>query len=408
MGNIRKKRSLFGIELITGGVQGSYWMSACTMSCFTAIYLDYLGFSNARIGVTSSLIYLFTMVLQIVIANYSDAHFSVPIKYIITAMHVAAIIFAAVVNYLPMPVAVMMFVYSIAQAFSGAIDCFISAMIVQFNNLGLPIRYGWPRSFGSVFYALLAFFLGFAIEKYTAKLLMPLFILLTLLAIGIVLLVPVPKQYAAPDQLALFAGADKKKSVSYRDMLLGNKTLLLLLAALFLSAVGYAPSFMFSIRIFERVGGNSSNVGINSFFSAFMELPALVLSAKLLQKFNCRRLLVFSLFFHVLRLALMMLSGGAVPIYIISCFQGMNNGIYMVSAMNFANEIVGNGEMVRAQSAIAFSKTLGYVAGNALAGAILGWGGVQTMLGIGIGFCLLAAIVLLICVRANERVRSAV
>ena len=396
------KRTNFQIELTYGGVHASYWMSSCALTGFTAVYLDYIGFSNTQIGVTSSLVYLFSVTLQILVADFSDKHFSVPLKAIIACMYAAAVL-SAMFLWAPLPVAAMMLAFALAQAFLSSIDCFISASIMQFTNLGRPLTYGWPRSFGSVAYALLAFTLGILIEKHSPAFLIPLFMVLSVLGVVMILLIPRPEQYASPEALARYQNKENPVKISYREMLSGNPTLVLLLLAILLSSTGYSPSFMFAIRLFERMGGGAKNVGINSFFSASMELPALMLSLYLAKHFKIRTLVSASILFHFFRMLALVMIRTPVPAYVIACFQGLNNGIYLFATLEFANRIVRPGEQVRAQSLLAFSKTLGSVAGNAIAGRLIDAYGLDAMYLTGAGLCLLGGVLVLLCSRSYVR-----
>lgn len=403
MNSNRKTYSPLRIETNCAFIHGTYWMSYCTIGGFMAVYLAYKGLSDAQIGLTSSLVYLIGIFLQIVIANYSDAHFSVPIKRIVISMYLAAVVFAASVNYLPLPIAFMMIAFSLAQAFSHATDCFINAMIVQFNNLGLPVKYGWPRSFGSALYAVTALILGFVIEAFSPEIIMPLFILIAIPGILAVMLLPKPVQYAAPETLSAYSQKASAEKISFFRMLTGNPTLILLVGSLFIAAIGFSPANIFMIRIFEGIGGGSSNLGVNNFFSAAFQLPALCLSAVILKQFKCRNLVFTTIISHCIRLFLLLLCNSAFPIYLISALSGINEGIYVFSTLEFANSIVRENEKVRAQSVIAVSRTMGNVLGTSIAGVLIEASGVQLMLAFGGCMCFAAGIIMFFCIRADSK-----
>lgn len=391
------------LEVNCAFIHGTYWMSYCTIGGFMAVYLAYKGLTDSHIGLTSSLVYLIGIILQLTIANFSDSHFSVPIKYIITGMYVAAMIFAAMVNYVPMPVALMMIAFSLAQAISHATDCFINAMIVQFNNLGVSVKYGWPRSIGSALYALMALVMGIAIEKHSPAIIMPVFVLIAIPGILAVLFLPKPAQYAKPEMLETYSQKSKGEKVSIPGMLTGNPTFVLLLVGLFVAAVGFQPCNIFMIRIFERVGGGADNLGINNFFSSAFQLPVLCLSAVILKKVKCRNLVFTTIVIHCIRLFLLIFCNSVVPIYIISALSGINEGLYVFSTLEFANSVVRENEKVRAQSLIAVARTLGNVVGNSIAGVLIEGNGVQSMLGFGTCMCIVAGVIMFFCLRKDKK-----
>lgn len=383
------------LECKSAAVQGTYQLCNCAIGGFTAIYLAYNGFSNTQIGLTSSLVYLFSVTIQLLLADYSDAHVASPIKYIISGMYIAAIALAAAVNYIPMPIAAMMVVFALAQAFSSATDCFISAMMMQFTNLGIPVRYGWPRSVGSITYAILALVLGWIIEEHSPAIVMPLYVGLAAAGIIAVSFMPQPVRYSDPK----FRGAvfQEKKHISYRQMLSGNPTLILFIASICLCSAGSSPSYMFLIRVIERLGGNSSTLGLALFLQAVMELPSLCLSTYFVKKFDRRTVLMIAVGIRLVRLVGITFAPSLAVFFIITCIGGFGNGLFMFASVEFANSIVHDGERVRSQSLLAFSNTLGSVIGNGVAGLIIDALGLTFMLGSGSVLCLLGVVLMCIC-----------
>lgn len=393
-----KKLSPARIERICALMQGSYQLAFCALGSFTAIYLEFQGFSDTQIGLTSSLVYLMTVAIQLLLANYSDNHASIPLKYIITGMYALGISLAAAVNFLPLPVAAMMIVYALAQAFSNATDCFISAMIMQFDNAGIPVRYGWPRSVGSVTYAILALVVGWVLEDHSPAIIMPLYMGFAVLAALMVNLMPLP-----PRPLLNTNVKATLHKVSYRQMLTGNPTLLLFFLAMCVCSLGTSPSYMFLIRIVERLGGGSSTLGAALFLQACMELPSLCLSSFLVRKFSRRTLLTLVIGLKLFRIVGILLSPNLGVFFLVTAIGGFNNGISMFASVEFINSIVHDGERVRSQSLLSFTHTFGSVVGNAVSGVMIDAFGLSAMLGSGAILVGLSFGLMLICGRLHRR-----
>ena len=387
------------VERISALVQGSYQFAYCAMGSFTAIYLEFHGFSDTQIGLTSSMVSLLTVAIQLLLADYSDNHSGTPIKYIITAMYAAGILLAATVNFLPLPIAAMMIIYALAHAFSNATDCFISAMIMQFDNAGIPVRYGWPRSVGSITFAVLALVLGWVIEDHSPAIIMPLYMVLALFAMGMVNLMPKPPQ----SKMSQSARSGDGHKVSYLQMLKGNPTLLLFILAMCVCSLGNSPSYTFLIRIVERLGGNAGTLGLALFLQACMELPSLCLSSFWVRKFRRRTLLTMVLALRLLRIVGIFLAPNLPVFFLITCIGGFNNGIAMFASVEFINSIVHDGERVRSQSLLSFTNTFGSVVGTAISGVVIDMLGLNMMLGCGSLVVACSFVIMLLCGRMHRR-----
>lgn len=399
MTDTQTKRRALHIERISALVHGSNQLAFCAMGSFTAIYLGFLGFTDSEIGFTSSLVSLFAVAIQLLLADFSDKHSSLPLKYIVTGMYAAGIVLAAAVNFLPLPIAAMMLVYALAHAFSNAMDCFISAMIMQFANAGIPVRYGWPRSVGSVTFALLALGLGWVIEEQSPAILMPLYMILAVIAMTVVCFMPsAPK---SPEAAANRQSRENK--ISYPQMLKRNPTLLLFILAMCVCSLGNSPSYTFLIRIVERLGGNASTLGLALFLQACMELPSLCLSSFFVRKFRRRTLLTMVMALRLVRILGIMLAPNLTVFFLVTCVGGFNNGISMFASVEFINSIVSDGERVRSQSLLSFTNTFGSVVGTALAGVILDSLGLGIMLGSGCAIVACGMGLMLVCARLHRK-----
>jgi len=381
-------------------VHSTYWMQYCALSGFTAVYLAYEGFSDTQIGITNSIINFLAVFVQLFIADYSDKHFTFPIKKLIAIMYIITMGLSAAVNFIAIPIAMMMIVYAAASAFSISVDSFISAMNMQYTNLGKPLRYGWPRSVGSASYATMALILGILIRKYSPAFLLDLHLIIAAIAVLAVMFVPAPSKYASPEVYAANAGRrSSQENVSYIKMIRSNPIMVLLLISLLLYSTAISPTQNFLVRLFESLGGDTSQFGIASFCWSMCEIPTLLLSDWLFRKFNHRRMVVVTVIVTLIRMIILTFVKTSLPIYFVQALGGLNNGLFVASTMEFANMIVHNGERVRAQSLVGLSKTLGYIIGNAYGGRIMELFGFQRLSLIGSVLCAVATVIMIVCSR---------
>nr|MCR5271738.1 MFS transporter [Lachnospiraceae bacterium] len=271
---------------------------------------------------------------------------------------------------------------------------FLNAQLVQFNNVGIPARYGWPRGVGSISYAIAAYVFGIVIEKYTAKVLIPIFLVGAFVCMIAVLFMPNP--YKDIDPAKYGAGKNGDEQVSYAQMLKGNKLLVIYLICAVLLGAGQSAGFTFMIRVVENLGGGAAEYGISEFVRAGVEMPMLFASPILLKKFSAKTLVTVSFIFNGIKVWLAAIAPSLGFIYMMSVMNVLCSGIYVFASVMFVNSIVGPREKVRAQALVVLCQSIGSILGNSYAGVMLDVIGLRPMfLGAG-SFAVLAGIIMIL------------
>lgn len=398
------KKSARRIEMNYALVQGFYWSSACTLGGFAAVFLGSRGLSNAQTGLAVALISILTIVLQLLLSDFSDRHRELPLKRTISAIYTIVIALSAAMSFFSLSAALLIAVYVVASALSNSQSGLLNAQLMQYRNVGIPASYGWPRGIGSVFYAVSAYFYGLAVERYSAGVLLRLYIVFAVLAMVSVLTM------ADPDGLARSLGthsdeAARGRSVSYLHMLLHNPTLVLYLVVLIVSAVGQAAGNTFLIRVIEAAGGGTREFGLAIFIQAGVELPVMCAASRILSYFKAKHVLAFSFFCFCLRMLLLSQAASLPMIYAIASLNLVCFGLYGFATVFFVNSLVPDGQAVRAQSlaTLCYTGGIGGILGNVLAGNLLDRFGLRVPMLIGAGICLVAALLMLVCCRVHTK-----
>ena len=380
------------VERHYAAVQGTYWAANCSLRGLTAVFLSYHGLTDGQIGYTSSLIYFCTITLSLLLSAWADRHPLSPLKRTISALFLLALAAAGVLYLLPLPVLLMMVVYALDCCFHNCADSILNALMMQYVDNGIPARYGWPRGVGSITYAAMAWVLGILMERYTPDIILPVFLLMCGLSLVAILTLPDP----GPRKLR-----DKGRKVSYLEMLRSNPTLVLLLCACVLSGMGQCAGSTFLIRVVERLGGTSEELGLAMFIQAGVELPAMFASGWLLKRFSARGLLTLSFCAGGLKMLMLALVPSLPLLYGVMAFSVFCFGIFGFASVLFVNSIAGEQEKVRAQSLLSLCYTggAGGILGNLLAGALIGPLGGSNLLLVSAGLCACGAGVMLLCLR---------
>lgn len=403
----------FRIDANYAAVQGSYCAGMCSLNAFTAVYLLFKGFSNTQTGITVSLIALSAIFVQLFVSNFADSHTNIRLKKIVLILYLTTIAGCTTLWLLPLPVAFLIIAYCIAGASQRSIMGLLSAMMMQFANLGLRVNYGWPRGVCSILFAISAFVLGILIETYSPDIIMPITIGLVIFGIISVMVMPNPDQISrqypvqSTDQTEP-ANQERstheevqKRPTSYIEMIRGNPTLMLFIGASILLSLGQSTSMVFLIRIIEAVGGSTQDLGTAILIKAGIEFPMLFASAWVLKKFKVSNILVFSFFCYAIQQFGIVVAPSVGAIYGVMTISLFCMGIYAFASVIFINSIVRPSEMVRAQTLIVLCQTVGQIIGSSISGVFIDIFGLQALIMVGGIILLVASCLMLICRRQH-------
>ncbi len=395
------------INLTYAGMQGSYWASYCTISGYTLAYLSYLGMSDSQVGYTNSLAYLFSILLQLILSDFSDKHENAALKKIIALLMIAAIAISAALSLLPIPMGMVMIVYAVRSSCATSVSSLGNAMMMQLINIGLPVTYGWPRGVGSLTYSIMAVIIGLALEKYSAGILIPVFMILAAISALITMLMPTPQKILRDLNINPSASREKKGSEgnSYLGMIRNNRTLRLFLLTLIVSAIGHSIGVTFLMRVTDRLGASSFQFGVAQFMQAGIELPMMILSGHIMRRWRADQLAVLSFFAFGVKILLLTVAENMTVVYIAMLLSAFCYGLLGFTSVYFVNEITGPGEKTRAQSLVSLCYTggIGGIIGNSLGGVLVDTAGIKASLGISSAAAFGGAIIMVLCSRAYRQ-----
>lgn len=384
------------IELNYGAAQSSYWLSMGAFSGFMALYLGFRGYNDTQIGLIASLISVLTISFQLLISSFSDRRPDLPLKRTIALVYIVAILLAVGMLALPMELGILFIVYALGGGLLNTINGLLNALMMQYVNIGLPVRYGLPRGMASIAYAFFSLLLGLLIEAYSPSLLMPLFLVVA--ALGVMSVMLMPDVYTLSDQpVSAFTRERSLGHRSYRQLLKSSPIFSLFLIATVVIYMGAAGCLLFLVRVIEGAGGGSRELGIGMFIQAAVELPTMLLSARIFKRFKAQDLLSLSFFFYVVRALLLALSTSVGMVYAALSLNIFCYGIYCVGSVLFVNGLLGPGEKVRAQGLVALGSSLGGILSSLFSGMLLDSLGLKPMLMISTAVSVIGFLLMLRC-----------
>lgn len=272
----------------------------------------------------------------------------------------------------------------------------LNSICVFYNSRGIRINYGLARGMGSLAHSLTALLLGYLIALLGVDWMIV--VVLMLLAVHIVLTLRYPKAEKEASQnpsvksescsVAMFV----KRYRWYCLSLLG-----ILLMGMFLSM---AESYM--ITIMERLGGDSSHVGVALFIATIAEMPVLACIERIRRKLSDGSLLILAAVSFTLRSVLLLIAPGIPFIYAQQLLHMSSYAIMTPVQVYYATARVAPSDTVKGQAFITAAYALGCGFGNMAGGFFVENYGVGAMLWAGVAFTVLGTLVLAFTVRKKD------
>lgn len=308
MSNAEKRRcgagnSIFSsrTNLLLGLVQGFYWMASCIFVSFLVRLLHHFGYNDYISGLVLMISSVATIMVQPLLGNLADRISSV--KWLIVGAlcvaAAAAILLLVLSQYL---VWVFVLIFVIFATFRSQIYI-IDLWSLRVGQNDPKFRYGFTRSFGSVFYAVSAVFFGYAIDKASGAIIIPVFVGMIVLDVLVVLLVKEPDtqrsvQKRASDSVSL------QKAVG---ILMKNRPYVILLISYCLVEMSSVPLQNYLTRKFEGMGAGDFYVGLSFLIMGLLQIPTLLCMDRIHKRVTPARLMIISLTGIALRCSILAL-----------------------------------------------------------------------------------------------------
>ena len=357
-------------------MQAGFWSIYAAVCAYHVSLMMARGFTDAQTGIILGVRCFSGVVIQPMMGSFADRHPNIPLKRIVALCLLLSL--GAQVVYMIMPLQMLgtLLVYTVIGGLELSAYPFLDAMAVEYINAGVPLNYSLGRGIGSFFYACTCVFLGFQVTAFGAESSMMTHCVLLVLVLALILTFPTfrgssstTKQTAAP------SGA--------LELLRRNKKFTLTLVASFFGITAVLPMVMYMIRIIEPFGGTDAGMGIALLVMGAAELPAAVLFTKLQKRMSSHKLLVMSLFFCLVKIALFSVTANMTLFVGIQLIQMLGYGIFTPASVFFVNETVSHEDKVKGQSLMmAFSNGMGGTAGSFLGGWALNFGDVPFMMAV--------------------------
>ena len=382
--------------------QCAYWAAAAGIITFATTFLLAKDFPASQIGVLmacGSILSGITQPLLAARADRSEKCILVPLIAGLTGISTGC--FALLLlPFLPRPLFGLLYLLGI-WSFDAMIPL-LNSISVYYNEHGRPINYGLGRGVGSFAYSLAALGLGYVIKELGPNWM--LYAVLVLLPACILLTLGYPRLTEGPCGAAVVPEECLSPPCSVGVFFRRYRWYCLSLLGVLLLAMFHAMTENYLIAILGRLGGDSSHVGVALFIATAVEAPVLFFFSRIRTRISDHWLLRYAAFSFLLKSVCFLLAPSIRAVYLIQLLQATSYGFLSPVQVYYAEEKVGQADMVKGQAFITASYTLGCALGNFTGGQLLEFFGVSAILIAGILIAAMGTLVILLTVEKRDRV----
>lgn len=336
-----------------------YWMISGLTFSFASAYLLNVGVSNSRIGIVIGGAYAFSTLIQPLYAAFLrrvKCHVHQGIMWAYLLMSGLCIpLFSRNVSIL-LRMGLLIVIYGI----ESAMQPFMTALVNLYETASIQIDFGKARSMASLVYTGFMALMGVILEWLSPGVLPVLYFLASMMMVILLAVVRLPNKLI-PETVS-----PQKSIISAR---INSQIVFFMLGRVFIS-LGSMIAGCYLLQIMQNVGGGVSDVGLFDGIGAALEVPVLFFYSRLSEKFNCRKLLVLSGWFYVVKYTIILLAKNPLTICLAQLTQIFGFGLYLPSSIEYVSELYSLNEYLHGQAVAGSASTIGCII-SAVAGGML-------------------------------------
>ena len=350
----------------------THWAAGTAAVSFATLYLMNRGVSAGMAGTLLALSGLLSCISQPFLAAAADrAKKMIIVNMLIGMTLVCCLCF--VLQLIPgLPVMAAGIFYMIGIWSSDAMVPILNALSVAYQDAGYEINYGMGRGVGAVASAVSALGVGFIIAKL-GTVWMILF-LLFFRASGIFALIGYPRIQKNSSFKNRKTTEKTENSCTLLQFVRRYKWYCASLFAVLFLGMFHAMTENYMIAIMEKLGGDSSNVGVAIFIASMVAFPVICSFSFLYKRMKVTVILKIAAVSFLAKSILFYFARNVTAIYFIQLIQITSYAFLAPAQVYYANEKVNSSDMVKGQAFITAAYALGCSAGNFAGGQLLPFG----------------------------------
>ena len=377
----------------------THWASVTAAMSFAALYLMNRGVSSGIAGTLLALSGLLSCASQPLLAALADKSKDFIIVKMLVGMSLICCL-CFLVQLIPgMPIPAVGLFYMLGLWCSDAMVPILNALSVGYEEAGYRIDYGVARGVGAIASALSALVAGFLIADL-GEVWMIVF-LLFFRVICILSLVGYPGISKSTQMPPNRLKEDVQCSCSVPQFFVKYKWYCISLMGILFLGMFHAMTENYLIVIMEKLGGDSSNVGIAIGIAGMVAFPVICGFSWLHKYLKNSAILKISAVSFVLKAVLFYVAGNVTAVYFIQLLQATTYALLAPAQVAYANEKVKSCDMVKGQAFVTAAYALGCSGGNFAGGQLLPLGA-DAIMQAGIVMALTGTVILFLTVNQSD------
>ena len=362
-------KTLRRINIQYAMVQGFYWIGYCGIFTYTAVYLQSRGYSNAQLGLVMASGCVMGFLLPQLLANWIDRVEQITVFRCLWALLLAETGLVLTLRSLPGHSLTVSVLYSVLLGLEVTINPMNTQMSTDLEHRFGRINYGMARGTGSVAFTPVTMMMGRLIEKHGTGLLPN----VDLICIGIqalvLLSVCLSMRRAGPGENGTAVVRKKEGSTAIRFVQENRRFFVLMLGTMLLFfAHNLVNNYM--INVVRHAGGDTSDMGLLSGFTAFMEMPMMFLYDWLTRRVRCSSTVRVASVVFAIKAAAIALARSMTALFAASVLQMFSFAMLTPAMVRYVNLYIPEKDSAKGQ-AISFGMvTLGNVFASLLGGVL--------------------------------------
>lgn len=355
-------------------LQGSYWMTFCSIVVYSSVFLLSREFSASEIGMLIAWANIFSVVLQPIVADFADKSNKITIQRIAVLIAIGGLAPLGIILFIPNVKLVVAGLFIIVITAIGIIMPLVNGISVYYENKGYNINFGLARGIGSLSFAGASYILGYLIKKQGENIILVAAMVLFVFMILMLNMFKMKSSDSPQEQKkSLVKSKDKYFFQEYKMFSL------LLIGVVFLFAF-HNMTNTYLVQIIANVGGDSEDMGTSLAIAAVCELPAMFLFSRVVKKISADKLLKLSAVFFTIKSVAFYFAYSVIMIHLSQLLQSLSFALYIPASVYYANQVMKEEDKIKGQALFTAALTAGGVVGNLLGGYLIDYKGVSTML----------------------------
>ena len=372
---MKKKLSpvTFHYTLITGG----FWMAFCVVTAYAAVYLQGIGCSNQELGLILALGNVGGAVLSPVLGALIDRNRKIRHAAIVNVLLAIQAVLLILLRVHPSHDLLTAICYVLYISVLMPVNAVNLDLCVRLERVKAPLNFGFARSMGSFSFVILSTLLGVITARWG-------FMTLPFAGLAVVVLQFIGNRFIDRDlreaeaSMPPDASLIQAKSSSLVSFVKENRMFCLMLFGTIILFISHNMDGNFLINEIRNLGGDTAIMGLVAAFTAITEIPVMMFSDRLPQRWQTVHYIRLALVFFTIKILAYALAPNIPLFFAARTLQAPSYALYTVLIVRYADSVVDRKDSAKAQS-LAFSMTtIGSVLASLIGGAMFDTAGVRT------------------------------